>query len=567
MAEQLLIALSLILGVAAIITILARIVKQPPIIAYLISGIIVGPIFLNIIGPTSGASEFIDVFARLGVALLLFIVGLNLDFRVLKEFGKVSAFAGIGEIVVTATIGFAVAMLLGFTHTAALYIAIALSFSSTVVVVKILSDKKELDTLHGRIALGILIVEDFVACLILMLLPVMRTGDIGAIFFGMGKIVLLGLLIMLVYKLIVKRSVDYLARNPEVFFLCGIAYALILSALFNYFGLSMEIGALIAGMSLASSKYTLELAGKVKPLRDFFVVLLFVYFGSQLITPISGKIVLDAIIFSAIILLGKPLIVMTFMRMLGYKKRTNFLTGASMAQLSEFSLIVILLGYNAGILDSAIMNLAVLISIITIGISSYSIYYSSSIFNKISHLLNIFDGKTEEKSLTNKDYENYDIVLFGYHRMGYKILSVLKGLKARILVVDYNPRVVLALAQEGMNCVYGDAGDAEFLSEMKLGRAKLVISTIPNEEINITIRNMMQESGSKAAFITTAEQPRIALDLYNHGADYVIIPHHLGGEFIADIIKKFGTEQAKYKNLGKEHKKSLNKAKGSSTFL
>jgi Kef-type K+ transport system membrane component KefB len=564
MVEQILISLSLILGISAIVTIFARLIRQPPIIAYLIAGIAVGPIFLNLV---NSQTEFISAFARIGVALLLFIVGLNLDFRVLKEFGKVSSIAGLGEILVTGSIGFLIALALGFQSIPALYLAIALSFSSTVVVVKILSDKKELDTLHGRIALGILIVEDFVASLALMLLPVIQTGNIATIGLGIAKIFALGAFVFAFYNLILKRCVDYLARNQEVLFLVGISYALLLASLFNYLGLSLEIGALIAGMSLASSKYSLEIAGKIKPLRDFFAVILFVYFGSQLVTPISTDIIHDAIIFSAVVLIGKPLIVMSFMRLFGYKKRTNFLTGANIAQLSEFSLIVILLGYNLGLLNADLMNLAVLVSLITIGISSYSIYYSSHIFNKISHLLNVFDGKAKEEMLTKKTHDIYDIVLFGYHRIGFKLLSTLKKLNLRLLVVDYNPKVILALAEQGIDCIYGDAADTEFLSELKLGRAKLVISTIPDEESNIIIRKALDESGSKAAFIATAEQPPMAIDLYNQGADYVIIPHHIGGEFIANTIKEFGTNQDKYKDMGKAHRKALFKAKNSSTFI
>lgn len=566
MAEQLLISLALILGVATIVTILARVIKQPPIIAYLVAGIIVGPIFLNIIGPTAHSSEFIDVFARMGIALLLFIVGLNLDFRVLKEFGKVASFAGVGEIVATATIGFIVSLSLGFAFVPALYLAIALSFSSTVVVVKILSDKKELDTLHGRIALGILIVEDFIASIVLMLLPVIQSGDLNAIWVGIAKIILLAIGVFAVYHLIIKRGIDYLARNQEVLFLSGISYALILASTFHYFGLSLEIGALIAGMSLSSSKYTMEISGRVKPLRDFFVIILFVYFGAQLVGPITSSVIKDALIFSAIILFIKPFIVMGFMKALGYKKRTNFMTGASMAQLSEFSLIVVLIGYNSGVLSADIMNIAVLVSLITIALSSYSLYYSNSIFNRISHLLNIFDSNRTEASLTNRDHDVYDIVLFGYHRMGYKILAELKKMNAKILVIDYNPKVILSLAKLGIDCVYGDASDKEFLAEVKLRKAKLVISTIPDEDSNIAIRKDLDETESKAAFIATAEQPRNALDMYNQGADYVIVPHHLGGEYVAQIIKKFGLENNKYKALGKTHRQNLIKGRNGSSF-
>jgi Kef-type K+ transport system membrane component KefB len=559
-------SIGIIIGLAALFTVIARTIKQPPIIAYILAGVIVGPILLGLVGPTTDTSIFLQVFSRIGVALLLFIVGLNLDFRVLKEFGKVSTLAGLGEVLTMAILGFLISLSLGFNFTPALYFAAALAFSSTVVVVKILSDKKELDTLHGRIALGILIVEDFVAAIVLMLIPVIKSGDYSLILFQLGKISLLIAAIFIFSFYVLDKLIHYLAKHQETLFLFGIAWALLLAAMFNQLGLSLEIGALIAGMSLASSKYTLELGGKIKPLRDFFVVLLFVFFGSRLVGPLSTEIIRDAIIFSAFILVGKPLVVMSFVKLFGYKKRTTFLTGSSLAQISEFSLIIILLGYNLGHIDQGLMNLAVLVSLITIGVSSYSIHYSHKIFNKISNFLNIFESKNAHQAMETRQKKKYDVFLFGYHRIGYKILQTLKNNNANFVVVDYNPRTVLALSKIGVDCIYGDAADSDFLSELPLQDAKLIISTIPEEEANITIRDAIKKVNSRATFIATAEQPRQAIDLYEQGIDYVIVPHHLGGSFISTIIEAFKTDKTKYAKAGKDHYRELKAAKDNSTF-
>ena len=188
MAYEVLFYISLVIGVAALATIIARVIRQPPIIAYLFAGVLVGPMFLGLIDSSNG--DYVQLFARMGVALLLFIVGLSLDFRVLKEVGKVSALAGLGEIIVTSAAVFGVSLWLGFTYQIALYLAAALAFSSTVVVVKILSDKKEIDTLHGKIALGILIVEDFVAALVLMVIPLLKGASLSLFVLGFIKIIL-----------------------------------------------------------------------------------------------------------------------------------------------------------------------------------------------------------------------------------------------------------------------------------------------------------------------------------------------------------------------------------------
>lgn len=565
MVQEVMLYLSLIIVIATALTLLTRLIKQPPIIAYLICGIIVGPLALNLLGAGTESSQLITIFAHIGVAFLLFIVGLSLDLRVLKEVGAVSTIAGVVEIAITGGIGFLIAIGIGFSSMTALYIGAALAFSSTVVVVKILSDKKEIDTLHGRIAVGILIVEDFVAAIALMAIPLFR-GESGVthILSQIGLIILLIAGIFLVSTIVLKRCMNYLARNQEVLFLFGIAWALFIATLFDLSGFSLEIGALIAGISLASSKYNLELGGKIKPLRDFFVVLFFVFFGSQLATTLSLELIRDAIIFSLFVIIGKPIIVMTILKIFGYKKRTNFLAGSSLAQISEFSLILILLGYNLGYLSQEIMSLAVLVAIITIGASSYSIYYSHAIFNKISRLLNLFEGKNiNEKNVKEEEYE---VILLGYHRIGYKVLQAVTKLNKKFLVVDYNPKVVLALDKGGIPAIYGDAGDKNFLAELPLKKAKLVISTIPDENSNICIKERLQEIGSEAVFIATAEQPREAYDLYSMGADYVIVPHHLGGDYISQFIAKFKTDKEKYKELGARHKKELGKAKDNSKY-
>jgi len=563
MVQEVFLYISLIVGLSALLTVLARFIKQPPIIAYLFAGVLSGPLFFNLVG--GDYSELITLFSHMGVAFLLFIVGLNLDLKILKEIGKVSTIAGFAEIVVTGGVGFLIAIGLGFSNITALYIGAALSFSSTVVVVKILSDKKEIDTLHGRIAVGILIVEDFVAALALMILPLVNGQmTLYSIIIKVALAIGLIIAILLFAEFILKKFMSYLARSQETLFLFGIAWALLLAMIFNKLGLSLEIGALIAGISLASSKYSLDLGGKMKPLRDFFVILFFVFFGSQLATKVTWHTLSIAIILSLFVTIGKPIIVMTILRIFGYKKRTNFLAGSSIAQISEFSLILILLGYNLGYLTQDIMGLAVLIAIITIGLSSYSIYYSHMIFNKIAHLLNIFEGK-KFKNL-NKKEETYEVILFGYHRMGYKMISALKSMNKKFVVIDYNPKTILALLKEKTNAIYGDAGDKNFLSELPLRKAKLVISTIPEEYSNLMIKDMIKETGSEATFIATSEQPRNALDLYKEGIDYVLIPHHLGGEYAAHLIAKHKLNKEDYKKIGIEHKKQLEKGKNNSAF-
>src|SRR3989344_7655704 len=367
---SLLLEIGLIVGIAAIISIIGRVIRQPPIVAYLITGVIAGPLFLKIVSPT----DTLQSLAHLGVALLLFIVGISLDFRVLKQLGGTAIVGGLATMAVVTTLMFFIAQALGFQSIAAIYIAIAFSFSSTVVVVKILSDKKEIDSLHGQIALGILIIEDFVAAIALMVIPIISIGGIGEIPFQIVKFVSMILLVVLVGKMIFSKMLNFAAKNQEVLFLVSLAWAFVVSALFELMNLSAEIGALIAGMIVASSKYNLEIKSKVKGIRDFFVILFFVYFGAQLVGPISLTLLKQAIIFSLFILIGKPLIVMCLTRSFGFKKRTNFMIGTSLTQVSEFSLIVVLMGYHLGHLAQSVFSLTILVTLITVSLSSYAIY-------------------------------------------------------------------------------------------------------------------------------------------------------------------------------------------------
>lgn len=570
MAQEVLLYVSIIICIAAILAVIARMIRQPPIIAYLIAGILIspallGPFLSSIIGESTAASELIQVFAHIGVAFLLFIVGLSLDFRVLKEIGGVATIAGLAEIILTGGIGALIAFGLGFGNKEILYLGAALAFSSTVVVVKILSDKKEIDTLHGRIALGILIVEDFVAAVALMAIPLIEHQ--GSMLWLAGKFsIALGVSagVMMLSGVILPKVLDYLARSQEALFLFGIAWALSLASLFDALGFSLEIGALIAGMSLASSKYTLELGGKMKPLRDFFVVLFFVFFGSQLAGTIDKTLVWNAVIFSIFVIIGKPLIVMTTLRFFGYRKRTNFLAGSSLAQISEFSLILALLGFTLGHLSQEMMSLIILIAVITIGVSSYNIYYAHSIFKKISGLLTLFEGKRHRNEHSHE--KHYDVILFGYHRIGYKIVDMLKESNMSFVVVDYNPKAILSLAKDKVDCIYGDGGDPDFLSEIPFHKAKMIISTIPDEASNFNILERLKKLSSKATFIATAEQPRTALDLYEAGIDYVLIPHHLGGHYASNLIKQHHTDKEHYQKLGKQHFQQLKKGKDKSNY-
>jgi Kef-type K+ transport system membrane component KefB/Trk K+ transport system NAD-binding subunit len=533
------IELGIILIIATVVASIIRLLRQPLIISYIISGIIVSPYFLNIINTT----DSIATFAEIGVALLLFLVGLNLNPRMIREVGKVSVITGLGQVLFTTLIGFWLGSLLGFSVIESLYIAIALAFSSTIIIMKLLSDKNDLETLYGRIAIGFLIVQDLIAIFILMFISSI-SGNFDISFIAV-EIVLKGigllLLVLLVGFYILPYMIRAAAKSQEFLLLFSISWSLAVASLFYYFNFSIEIGALLAGFTLSLSPYRYEISAKMRPLRDFFIVMFFILIGSQFVFTDITEYLVPIAIFSFFILVGNPIIVMTLMGFMGYTKRNSFLAGLTVAQISEFSLIIVALGLKAGHVSPDILSLITTVGLITIAGSTYLIIYSNKIYANLSNYLSIFErkGNKVDQHAYHKD-KAYKLILFGYNRLGYDLLESLKKMKRKLLIVDFNPDTVLDLAKKGFNCKYGDASDVEMLNTLNLSKAKVVVSTIPDLDTNLLLVNKVREQNNKIITIVVSHKIDAAMRLYREGATYVIMPHFLGGRQASALLEKHG---------------------------
>jgi Kef-type K+ transport system membrane component KefB/Trk K+ transport system NAD-binding subunit len=539
------IELSMIIGMTILIAGLMKLLKQPLIIGYIFTGIIVGPRLLNIISST----ETMSILSHIGIALLLFIVGLSLSPKVIKEVGKVSSITGIGQVIFTFLIGFSISTLLGFSTIVAMYIGIALTFSSTIIIMKLLSDKGDTGTLYGRIAIGFLIVQDLIAILILMVISSIPAGlnftnlVFGTILKGFGVLVMLLFIGIYILPSITKA----IAKSQEFLLLFSIGWCLALASIFHYFNFSMEIGALLAGITLSLSPYRHEISSKMRPLRDFFIVLFFILLGSQMSFVDISPYIIPIAIFSTFVLIGNPLIVMTLMGLLGYTKRNSFLAGLTVAQISEFSLILIALGVKVGHLTNEVLSLVTVVGLITIAGSTYMILYANKIYPYVSKYLKIFEKKGRKVDEHKyHEHDAYDIILFGYDIVGFDFLESFKKIKKKFLVVDYNPETIMNLAKEGIDCRYGDANDLELLNELNFSKAKMVISTIPDFDTNLLIISRTRVSNKKAVIIVLSHDIDNAVELYGKGATYVITPHFLGGHHAATLIEKHGLNINKF---------------------
>lgn len=534
---EIFIEISVIIFITVIIAGILRWFKQPLIIGYIIAGIVIGPLFLNLVR----SGETIEIFAHIGIALLLFTVGLNLNPKILKSVGKVSLITGLGQVVFTSIIGFFIGILLGFSTTASIYIAIALTFSSTIIIMKLLSDKGDTDTLYGRIAIGFLLVQDLIVILVLIVVSSLA-GEFNIATLAFGVIVKgIGLIgfTLLVGFFILPRITKSIAKSQEFLLLFSIGWCLALASFSYYLNLSIEIGALLAGVTLAMSPYRLEISSKMKPLRDFFIILFFILLGSQMIFSDITQYIIPILIFSAFILIGNPLIVMVLMGLLGYTKRNSFLAGLTVAQISEFSLILVALGVKVGHLTNDILSFVTVVGLITITGSTYLILYADRIYPHLSKYLSVFEkrGRKVDEHMYHKD-EAYNIILFGYNRIGFDILEAFKELKRKYLVVDYNPEIIMQLVNRKINCKYGDVGDTELLNKLNLAQIKMAVSTIPKVDTNLLLINKIRKSNETAVIIVISHQIDEATKLYDAGATYVLMPHFLGGHHVAKMIKE-----------------------------
>ena len=522
--------------VAVIAGFLAHTLRQPPIVGFILAGLAVG----YFASPDFGVVETIEGLAPIGVALLLFLVGLEMNLRELRNVGLPSLLTGLGQIIFTFGIGYVIATALGFSTIASVYISIALTFSSTIIVVKLLSEKKDLKSLYGRIVVGFLLVQDFVAILALVFLAGFQGGE--SLLGGALRTVGLGaafVVFAFVASHVLPKVIHRIARSQEMLYLFSIGWVLGVSALTEAVGLSIEVGGFIAGISLARSSEHFQIGAKLRPLRDFFLILFFVILGVKMFLGGVSVPVVPAIILSLFVLVGNPLIVMVVMGALGYKSRTSFLASLTVAQISEFSLIIAALGLRFGHLSAPEAGLITLVGVLTIFVSSYFIIYGDRIYKFFRPALGVFEFRKRliEETSAKSDLINHT-VLIGTYRTGKSILEALIDSGEKFVALDFDPVLVGRLKKQGVPIVYGDATDEEIQEIVGMDKAKLIISTMPEFKDNAVLLELAKSGKKKRKVIVTADDEHLARELYDKGADYVIVPHYIGGREIAGILAK-----------------------------
>ncbi len=535
----------LILAIAAVVAAAGLSLKQPLIISFMFAGILVGPAVLGLVED----AEQIELLASIGISLLLFVVGLRLDLGMIRTVGPVALATGLGQVFFTSLIGFLIAIAFGLDVVPAAYVAVALTFSSTIIIVKLLSDKKEIDSLHGRIAVGFLIVQDIMAILALIALTALggsahedgRSLVSNAAWIA-GKGLLLLVVIVALMRWVLPAVTGYVARSPELLVLFAIAWAVSLSAVADMLGFTKEVGAFLAGIALASTQHRDAIGARLVVLRDFLLLFFFISLGAQLDVASLGAEIGKAAVFSLFVLVGNPLIVMIIMGVMGYRKRTGFMSGLAVAQISEFSLILATLGLSLGHLDSSAMSLITLVGLVTISASTYMILYSGPLYARLAGLLSIFERRVASRErgsdadIATTVSQEHLILVLGLGDYGSSIADQLREHGWNLLAVDFDPDALKRAHAKGMAVLYGDAGDPELLAQLPLDRANWILCTVRSHETTVALVRLLAEAEYGGRLALTATDSAKA-DMYRQlGAHLVLEPFSDAAELAVEAI-------------------------------
>jgi Kef-type K+ transport system membrane component KefB len=529
--------IALLLAMTTIVGVLAVRLRQPLIVAFIAVGILAGPSGLGWVR----TSDQVDLLAQLGVAVLLFVVGLKLDVTLVRHLGPVALATGIGQILFTSALGFGLALLLGMDAVTALYIAVALTFSSTIIIVKLLSDKREIDSLHGRIAVGFLIVQDLAVVLAMLVVGSWSAAGSGwapaaAIAARLtGAVAVVGLLMRYVLPPLLAR----LAHSQELLLLFGISWGVALAAGGEALGFSREVGAFLGGFSLASTEYREVLGTRLTSIRDFLLLFFFIDLGARLDLAALGTEIAVALVLAAFVLVGNPLIVMAIMGAMGYRKRTGFLAGLTVAQISEFSIIFITMGVGLGHVPGDAVGIVTLVGLITITTSTYMIRSSAALYERLAPWLGVFERVRPLREIavdTVAPDAGPQVLLFGLGRYGGRLIEGLQARGVRVLGFDFDPEVVPALRRRGIDARFGDAEDQHLLETLPLDGVRWVVSTLPQPDLNTALLRGLAARGYAGMTAATVHHDADGDALRAAGARHVLHPYRDAADYAAEQV-------------------------------
>jgi Kef-type K+ transport system membrane component KefB len=533
--------LGVMLLASAFALLLARRARIPSIIVYMLTGLVLGPV-TGVLGVT----DTVHLISEFGIALLLFIVGLELSLDKIRDVGRVALVAGLGQVVFTAAGGIGLSLLLGFTFVEALFIGTALTFSSTIVVVKLLDQKGDLDALYGRIAVGIFLVQDLVVIVVLTFLAGLGADDAltaGSVTRGMlqafgGMALLLGG-VLLAARFVLPRVFGWMSVSLEGMFILALCWCFGVVLAAEAMALSLEIGAFLAGIALAQLPYNHELRRRVHPLMNFFIAIFFVSLGLQMQLAEAGTQWLPALVLSLFVLIGNPLIFLFIIAGLGYDVRTSFMTSVTVAQISEFSFIFAAMGVGAALIGEPILSLIAIVGLVTIAASSFMILYSEPLFALAERLrllrpFHALSRSAEAPAAADTPLENH-VIVAGMNSLGRLLVHELAARGEQVVAVDTDPRKLEDLPAV---TILGSVDHASVLAEARFERASLVVSALQIEDSNKLLAYRCRQIGVAASI--HAFDISVQRDLHEIGVDHLILSKNAGIRQMAVELRRAG---------------------------
>ncbi|WP_127347027.1 cation:proton antiporter [Pseudidiomarina mangrovi] len=537
---------TLLLVIACGVGLIGMLLRQPLIVAFIVAGILVGPSAFDLVSH----HQPIELLASVGITVLLFVVGLKLDLALIRHLGPVALATGLGQLAFTIVFGFLLGLAMGLDMLTAVYVAVALTFSSTIIIVKLLADKREIDSLHGRIAMGFLIVQDIAVVIAMMALG---SGGAGSTDLGWFmiiaeialKLVIAAILVAVAMRYILPTALRHIAKSQELLLLFAIAWGTLLAASGEYFGFSKEVGAFLAGFSLASTQYREAIGARLASLRDFLLLFFFIELGAKLDLSTLGDALLPASLFSLFVLLGNPLIVMAIMGYMGYRKRTSFMAGLTVAQISEFSIIFVAMGISLGHIPEQALGLVTLVGLVTIAMSTYMILYSRQLYDFCEPYLGVFQRRNphreQEDTHETESSGRCAVIVFGAGRYGERYARTVAEQGLRVVAVDFDPQVTRRIEHPLIAMRYGDAADHDFIESLPLASAKAVVCTIPDIDTQLMLISSLQQADFSGQVIITAHQPGTRAELERAGVTDIVVPLYDAAEHAAaKLLHKLG---------------------------
>ncbi len=525
--------LGLIAITAAVLGIIARKTKQPTVIAYIATGLLLGSAGLSLVENTS----FINLMSELGLGFLLFFIGLEIKIDEIRQILKPVTVIAMLQMALVGLVAYTVAMLLNFQMVPSLIIAAASMYGSTAVVVKLLADLDQETTLPGKLDVGMLLIEDIVVVILLALLGT-SGNSLTEFAFSITEIIffiiLIGLLTYIASEYFLPRLFQSIKDSQHTFFVYGLGWFFFMITLAEQVGMSMEIGAFFAGISLGQVPYSSELRERVRPLTDFFMAVFFVSLGVELTLDTLGFYWREALIASGVLMVAKLVIIFMVTNSQNFTPETSFKAAINKTQISEFALIFGALAVSQGYITQNVLGFLSITAMVTMGISSYLITFNEAIYRKVEHLLVYFEDEDKE-DMEIQELDNHAIVI-GYNELAKRALRLLNEEYDQVVIVDNDADDTQNLASSEYEYIYGDFKHGEIRASSGITRADFILSVVQDHEVNKRILSDAADDATK--FIQTNSMEKAA-ELYEMDAHYVILENILTGDKMNEYMELY----------------------------